>query len=294
MGQMTDMNGFFVASITPFDKEGKINEQALGDLIERTAAQGAKGILMGGSSGECFLLSREERLRTFEVAAAFKGKVKLMASCAAIGTDEALVYAKKAEALGFDAVISTVPNYFKFGMKNIARFFTDIKNAVDLPLFLYNFPGNTGIDIDFSDADIRRIMTDGTISGVKQTSLNLHEIERFMNMNEDLIVYGGYDEVYLGARILGAQGAIGSTFNFTLPLFTKIEEAYARLDIPTAQQLQTRANNIMEALVKESLFPAIKHVLYTQGLDVGECRRPFPKLTNEQKARIDKAVSANL
>lgn len=294
MEKMQGMDGFFVALVSPFDADNRLNERALESIIERTVAQGASGMLLGGSSGECFLMRHEERLRTFEVAAQFRGKTRLMASCAAIGTDEAIDFARRAEALGFDALVSTAPYYFKFGMANIARYFRDIREAVDLPLFLYNFPGNTGVEIDFAHPDIRAIMTDGTIAGVKQTSLNLHQIERLKDMNEGLLIYGGYDEIYLGARILGADGAIGSTFNFTLPLFTQIEAAFASRDLEAARALQTRANNIMQALVENSLFPSIKHILCVQGIDAGVCRRPFPQLTPAQKAYVEKVVAENL
>lgn len=289
-----DMNGFFVAAITPFTAEGRINESALEQLLDRVAAQGAKGVLMGGSSGECLLLSFEERVRTFEIAAQFKDRLRLIASCAAVSTQEATAYGYAAKALGYDALISTVPNYYKFGMKQISQFFRDVKASTDMPLLLYNFPGNTGIEIDFDDPHIAALLTDGTLCGVKQTSLNLYQIERFKHLNPALCVYCGYDEVYLGTRILGADGAIGSTFNFTLPLFTAMESAYARLDLPAAQALQTRANNIMQACVREGLFPSIKHILCTQGIDVGICRAPFPTLDAQQKARIERVVADNL
>ena len=213
---------------------------------------------------------------------------------AAVAQTEAESYARLAEKLGYDAMISTVPYYYKFGMKGIARYFRALREAADLPLLLYNFPGNTGVEIDINDPDIRAILTDGTIAGVKQTSLNLYQMERIKNLNPDLVIYGGFDEVYIGARMLGADGAIGSTFNFTLPLFTRIEAAYAAGDVPLAQTLQRRANNIMEALVSCSLFPSIKHILATQGIDCGACRAPFPSLTDEQKAYIERVVAQNM
>ena len=78
-------------------------------------------------------------------------KTKLMASVAAISTDEAIEYAKTAKALGYDAMISTVPYYYKFGMKAISAYYGALREAVDLPLFLYNFPGNTGVELDIAD-----------------------------------------------------------------------------------------------------------------------------------------------
>lgn len=296
MKKMENMGGFFVAAVTPFDAQDRFDASALHKLMDKTIAEGAAGFLIGGSSAECPMLSREERVQGLEAASAYSGRrsTRLMASVAAMSTQEAKDYARRAQALGYDAMISTVPYYYKFGMKGIAGYFSALREAADVPLFLYNFPGNTGVEIDITDPSIRAMLTDGTIAGVKQTSLNLHQMERIKDMNPDLVIYGGFDEVYIGARILGADGAIGSTFNFTLPLFTQIEAAYQALDIPRAQALQRRANNIMQALVSCSLFPSIKHILRTQGVDCGECRAPFPTLTDEQKAYIERVVAENL
>ena len=296
MKKMENMGGFFVAAITPFDAAGKFNPDALHKLMARTMDQGAAGFVIGGSSAECPLLSHAERVEGLETAASFVGRAntKLMASVAAISTEEAIEYAKTAESLGYDAMLSTVPYYFKFGMKQIAEYFVKVRNAVDVPLFLYNFPGNTGVELDIDNDYIKGILTDGTIAGVKQTSLNLYQMERMKNLNENLVMYGGFDEVYIGARMLGADGAIGSTFNFTLPIFTKIEAAYTAKDYELAQALQRRANNIMHALVSCSLFPSIKHMLKVQGLDVGGCREPFPTLSDAQKAYLEKVIAENL
>ena len=296
MKKMQGMSGFLVAAVTPYGADGALNVPELYKLMDKNIAEGATGFLIGGSSAECPMLCREERLEGLRAAAAYPGRknTKLMASVSSISTEEALIYAKEAEKLGYDCLISTVPYYYKFGMKAIADYFRTIRAQVDLPLFLYNFPGNTGIELDINHPDIRAILTDGTIAGVKQTSLNLSQMERMHAMNPELVIYGGYDEVYLGARILGADGAIGSTFNFTLPIFMKIEEAYSKLEIAKAQKLQEQANNIMDALVQNSLFPSIKHILYTQGIDCGGCRAPFPTLTDAQKAYIEKVVAENM
>lgn len=296
MQKMENMGGFFVAAITPFDGQGRFSAKALHALMDRTIDQGAAGFLIGGSSAECPLISHEERMDGLAAAAAYAGreKTKLMASVASINTQEAVQFAKAAEALKYDAMISTVPYYYKFGMKQIAEYFVTLKNAADVPLFLYNFPGNTGIEIDIDNEYIKGILTDGTIAGIKQTSLNLYQMERIKNLNPELVIYGGFDEVYIGARMLGADGAIGSTFNFTLPLFTKLEAAYSAKDYDLAQKLQRQANNIMQALVSCSLFPSIKHMLKVQGLDVGGCRAPFPTLTDAQKAYIEKVVAENM
>ena len=296
MEKLKGMSGFFAASVTPYDQEGNVNPETLVRLMSRNLDEGASGFLIGGSSAEAPLLTKEEKITLLQAAAAHprRSEMKLIGACSAISLKEAKEFAGLCANLGYDATITTAPYYYKFGMKGIAGYLRAIRESADIPLFFYNFPGNTGVEIDLGHPDIKAVLTDGTLSGVKQTSLNLHQIERMLDMNPELSVFGGYDEVYIGARILGACGAIGSTFNFTLPLFTRIEAAYQQRNIEEAQALQHRANRIMQALVDCALFPSIKHMLRVTGTDCGECREPFTKLTDEQKAYVERVVRENL
>lgn len=296
MKKLSGMSGFWPASVTPYDANGKVAPNTLIRLMDRNLSEGATGFLIGGSSAECALLSREEKELLLRTAAGHprRNEMKLIGACSSVSQQEAVEFAKLCASLGYDATITTAPYYYKFGMKSLASYLSAIREAVDIPLFFYNFPGNTGVEIDITNPDIRRVLTDGTISGIKHTSLNLSQMERFRDMNPELLIFGGYDEVYLGARILGADGAIGSTFNFTLPVFTKIESAYLNRNLEEALSLQHRANRIMEVLVYAGLFPSIKYMLYVLGIDCGDCRAPFAKLTEEQKEMVEKTVKENL
>ena len=285
-----EMKGFFIATVSPFTSQNRLNRDALAQLIDRTIGQGASGMLVAGSSGECFMLSPEERIQSFEAATAFRDRASLMANVSAIGTDEAIMYGERAQELGFHSLVATAPFYYKFSMQAIADFFRDIRRAVDLPLFLYNFPVNTGVDIDIEHPAIREILTDGTVYGLKQTSLNAAQMERIGNLNPELRLFGGYDEMYLANRAMGACGAIGSTFNFTLPLFTPIDAAFRAGDLARAHALQRRANDVVFLLGRCGLIPAIKYALSRQGIAAGECRRPISPLTAEHKAALDQML----
>ena len=174
-GLTIDMKGIFAASVTPFDKDNKINDKGLLQLMERNMNEGVTGFFIGGSSAECFLLSHDERIRLFEIAAEYKNKTKLIAHVGAISTDEAIKYGLKAKELGYNAIAATALYYYKFSPKEISQYYYDIYEAVGMPIIVYNFPGNTGVEFDLKNKDFRELFKSPAIAGVKHTSLNLYQ-----------------------------------------------------------------------------------------------------------------------
>ncbi|MBU3113944.1 N-acetylneuraminate lyase [Clostridium lacusfryxellense] len=293
-GLTTDMKGIFAASVTPFDKENRINDKALLTLMERNINEGVTGFFIGGSSAECFLLSSEERMRLFEIAAENKNKTKLIAHVGAISTAEAIKYGQKSKSLGYNAIAATAPFYYKFSPKEIARYYYDIYESIGMPIILYNFPGNTGVEFDLKNEDIKELFKSPAIAGVKHTTLNLYQLERIKNLKNSLYMYNGFDEILVAGLAMGADGAIGSTFNFMYTHYKRIREAFESLKLEEARNLQIKANNIMEALCSVGLIPAIKYVLTMQGSDVGVARKPFSELDNTQKKYIEEILMINL
>lgn len=293
-GLTLDMKGIFAASVTPFDKENKINDKVLLQLMERNMSEGVTGFFIGGSSAECFLLSREERMRLFEIAAEYKNETKLIAHVGAISTDEAIMYGLKAKELGYNAIAATAPYYYKFSPKEITQYYYDIYEAVGMPIIVYNFPGNTGVEFDLKNKDFSELFKSPAIAGVKHTSLNLYQLERIKNFKNSLYMYNGFDEILVAGLAMGADGAIGSTFNFMYPHYKKIKEAFESLNHEEARALQVKANNIMEALCSVGLIPAIKYILTLRGIDAGISRKPFFELDLAQKKYIEEILDLNL
>ena len=145
---MTDVkySGIYTALLTPFDKNGKINEKALIDHIHQNIADGATGFYVNGSTAESFLLTEAERKYIYElVAAEAKGKCTLLAQIGAISTSQAIEYAKLCEKLGYDAISSVAPFYYKFGANEIKNYYFDIVNEVSLPMIVYHIPALSGV-----------------------------------------------------------------------------------------------------------------------------------------------------
>ena len=288
------LQGVIPATITPFTADEKIHGDAMFRLMRWNMEQGVEGFFIGGSSAECFLLSPEERKETFSIASEFKDKAFLIAHVGAISTREAESYARAAGELGFHAVAATPPFYYGFGSKEIYSYYYDIAQAAGKPVLIYNFPGNTGKQFDLADSVTRSLFESDFILGIKHTNQVVYQMERIKHLNPKLVIMNGFDETMAAGLALGADGSIGSTFNFMYPHYKKIYDAYHAHRLEEALELQEKANNIMNALCDVGLIPGIKHVLTTMGIDSGLPRRPFSELTEEQKQYVDKIVGENL
>ena len=286
--------GIYPATITPFTSDNKINAEAMLTLMRRNLNEGAKGLFIGGSSAECFLLTPEERKQTYEIASELKGETNLIAHVGAISTDQAIDYALCAKAMGFDAIAATPPFYYGFDSVSVCQYYYDIYEAVKMPVIIYNFPGNTGREFNLSDPKYRELFQSPAIMGVKHTNQVVYQLERIRNLDHSLVVFNGFDETMVAGLALGADGSVGSTFNFMLPHYKLIFDTYKKKELELALEMQVKANNIMEALCSVGLIPAIKYVLTTQGIDAGEPRRPFLPLDDEQKKYLDKVIAENL
>lgn len=294
MSKPTKLTGVVPASVTPFDASGRVDGAALLRLMRWNMGQGAESFFIGGSSAECFLLTHEERVAAFEAAAEMKDAAFLTAHVGAIGTDEAIDFARRAAALGYDAIAATPPFYYGFGSREVYGYYADIAQAAGMPVLIYNFPGNTNRPFDLSDPVTQALFRSDFILGVKHTNQVVYQLERIKGLNGKLVVMNGFDETMVAGLALGADGNIGSTFNFMFPHYNRIYSLFRAGDTAGARALQVKANNIMAALCGVGLIPAIKWVLADMGMPVGDPRRPFRPISPEQGTALKAVLAENL
>lgn len=279
--------GIFTALLTPFDKEGKINETALAGLIEKNLKQGVSGFYVNGSTAENFLLTNEEKrylLRT--VRDIVNDRCTLIAHVGSISTAEACELAKVAESLGYNAVSAVAPFYYKFSFAEVKAYYYSIASSVSIPMVVYNFPTFSGVNL--SADQIGEFLCDDRFLGVKHTSADYFAMRQFKSAYPDKKVFNGYDETFLAGLSMGADGAIGSTFNFMADKFIKIHELFKAGDIKAAMAVQEKADVIIAALCKCGVMQGEKAILCAQGLDFGVARAPFAPLSSEaEKALLD-------
>ncbi len=274
--------GIFPALLTPFDKNDRVNTQVLCELVDYNLKKGVNGFYVGGSTAEAFMLTEEERLLVMKtVSERAKGKCTLIAHIGCISTAQAIKFAKAAQEMGYDAVSSVAPFYYKFSFHEIKKYYFDILNAVELPMLIYNFPAFSGVNLTIDN--IKEFLNDERIIGVKHTSNDYFALEQFKTAFPGKVMYNGYDEMFLAGLSMGADGAIGSTFNFMAEKFIKIRQLFLQNDVEGAQKIQREANAIIQALCKVGVMQGEKAVLDALGFDFGPARAPFEPLTEEQK-----------
>lgn len=285
-------SGIWPALLTPFDKQGRVNLPVLRRLIELNIEKGVSGFYATGSTSEVFLLTREERMQIAEETVnTAQGRVKVIVHVGSLATEEAKLLAKHAESIGADAISSVPPFYYGFSFDEISCYYHDIADACGLPIIIYNFPANSGVKLTMSN--IVSFLNDPRFIGVKHTSSDFFLMEQIKRKYPQDVLFNGYDEMFLSGLVAGADGGIGSTYNFMAEKFIRIHKLFQAGDLKSAQVEQQRANRIIEVLVKVGVMPGEKAILEYLGLPFGNCRKPFRELTSEEKTQIVQVYKDN-
>ncbi len=277
--------GIFPALLTPFDGQDRVDTEVLGRLVDYNLQKGVDGFYVAGSTAEVFLLDAKERLAVMEtVSSRAGGKCTLIAHIGCISTKQAIEYAREAKEMGYDAISSVAPFYYKFSFEEIRRYYFDIVDAVDLPMLIYNFPAFSGVNL--TTDNIREFLADDRFLGVKHTSSDFYALEQFKAGFPDKVVYNGYDEMFLAGLSMGADGGIGSTFNFMAEKYIEIRRLFQENDISAAQALQREVNTILRALVEVGVMQGEKAIMEGLGFPLGQARSPFAPLSGAQKEKL--------
>lgn len=280
--------GIFTALLTPFDKNGKVNEKELEKLIKFNVNMGVSGFYVCGSTGEAFLLSTDERKQVMDVVKATAPDKTLIAHIGSLREAEAHELAAHAKNIGYDAISSVAPFYFKFTFEEIRGYYTRLADASGMPMLVYHIPSFSGVNMGINE--MSKFLTDDRFLGIKYTSNDFFTMEQCKSTFPDKVLYNGFDEMFLCGLSMGADGAIGSTYNFMADKFVKIKKYFEENNIAEAQKLQQEANRIITVLCKVGVMQAEKEVLNQLGFDFGVCRKPFGEPNDEQKALIAKEI----
>lgn len=285
---MEKFKGIFTALLTPFDKNYKVNEKELEKLVKFNIEKGVTGFYVGGSTAEAFLLSTDERKQIMDVVKSVAPNHTLIAHIGSINEIEARELGKHAQKLSYDLVSSVAPFYYKFSFNEIKNYYFRLAEASQLPMLVYHFPAFSGVNMGVSE--MSEFLSDDRFIGIKYTSNDFFTLEQCKTNFPDKIVYNGFDEMFLAGLSMGADGGIGSTYNFMADKFVQIQSLFKNNNITKAQQIQKEANRMITILCRIGVMQAEKEVLNQLGFDFGNCRPPFGIPTDEEKELIKNEI----
>lgn len=286
--------GSFTALITPF-KNGKVDDQAFTRLVEWQIDEGTHGLVPVGTTGECPTLSHDEHKHVVELCVkAARKRVPVIAGAGSNSTAEAIDFTRHAQKAGADAVLHVTGYYNKPTQEGLYQHFKAIGDAVDIPIFLYNVPPRTIVDI--SVATIGRCAKLKNVVGIKDATANVSRVTlQRLACGNDFVQLSGEDATALGFNVHGGHGCISVTSNVAPRLCAEFQTACMKGDWKTAREIQDRLMPLHDALFCETSPGPVKYAASRLGICSAETRLPLVPIAEDSKKRVDAAlVSAGL
>lgn len=291
------LEGLIPATFTPFDAEGRLNLSLVLPYADKLVADGALGVFVCGSTGECASMSVDERKRLLEAwAEALDGRIKLIAHIGDTCQMECVALARHAREVGVDAVGAIAPYYFKpAGVKELVDFFAPVAAALgDIPFYHYNMPSVTGINLSMVDFLKEGSKAMPNLAGIKFTHNNFMEMMECLRLDGGRFdILNGFDEMLLCGLSVGAKGGVGSTYNYALGIYRNILSAFAAGNMTLAQEWQMRSIDVVHVIVRHGGgVRGGKAIMKLVGLDCGNCRQPFAPYSSAEMEQIRSELDA--
>lgn len=285
------LKGLIPAAFTPFDQKGEINLGVIDAYAHKLIQEGAYGVFVCGSTGEMASMTCAERKRLSEKwKESLDGRIKLIVHVGSSCQKDSIELAKHAQGIGADGIAALAPFYFKPATpSDMADYFVPVAAAApELPFYFYNIPSMSGVNmsmLDFLKAAELRIPN---LAGIKFTHNNFMEMKECIDYKEGRYdILNGFDEMLLAGLAFGAQGGVGSTFNYALGIYHKIMKAFASGDMLQARAAQAESIEIVKVIIKHGGgVRGGKAIMNHIGIPCGDCRPPFCPVSDEEYRQL--------
>jgi dihydrodipicolinate synthase/N-acetylneuraminate lyase len=269
--------------------EGDLNEAAFREVMEFNIQAGVHGFWVAGGTGESVLLDDEENMRIAEIAAdQSRGRIENIMHVGAATTARAAKLAEHAAKSGVESICCVPPFFYRQSDEAIVQHYRAVGAAADLPLFVYNLPQSTGVEIT---PELMQKIQDGVpqLKGLKHSAVTFTNVRAFAKMGLHCLI--GNSMLMLPALTIGATGCVDGPPNMAPELWIEIWNAYNDGDIARAEAAQDRASEVTGLVRQFGLHATAKAVISERlGIDCGEPRAPGQPLTPEQRAALMKRV----
>ena len=279
--------GCGTALVTPFTRDGGVDEAAVSRLARRQIDGGVHFLVPCGTTGEVPTLTEEEQVRIVElVVAEARGKVPVLAGAGGYNTREVIHMGKRMRAAGADGLLSVTPYYNKPTPEGLVQHYRAIGDAVGLPIVVYNVPGRTGCNVD--PATLLRLSEIPQIIAVKEASGNVTQMcEICASLPDDFIVLSGDAALTLPLMAVGGRGIISVASNEIPHEMGRMVELGERGDFAGAREQYRRIFDLLQINFVEANPIPVKYAMASMGLLEEVYRLPMVSPRPASKQKID-------
>lgn len=276
--------GVHAPLVTPFTADGEIDHSLLARHASGLVGR-LTGLGVGGTTGEYYALTLEEREKTFDtVTGAVGGKTVLTAGINATTTRDVIRLGLAAKRSGMNALLVATPYYTQPTQEELLAHFLKVDDAVDLPIMLYNFPARTGTPI--SDDVLAAVLERPNFQAMKESTGDVGHLHHLATHFRDRLVLScGMDDQALEFFAWGAKSWVGAAANFIPETHVALLETCGKGDFVKGRQLMAELLPVLELLERSGKF--IQYVRYgceLAGVPVGVARTPLGTLTDDEKS----------
>jgi len=278
--------GTGTALVTPFRRDGSLDEPTLRALIKRQIDAGIDFLVPCGTTGESPTLTHEEHLRVVEIAVELaKGRVPVLGGAGGYNTAEVIALARELAEIGADGILSVTPYYNKPTQEGLFQHYRAIAEAITLPIIVYSVQGRTGVNVE--PATVRRLAAIENIAGIKEASGNISQMAAILNaVPDNFIVLSGDDAITLPLIALGGRGVISVVSNEVPADMARLTRLALDGDFQGAREIHRRVHPLMEVNFVESYPSPVKAAMAQMGLLEPVWRLPLVPPKAESEARV--------
>ena len=285
------LEGIYTPVITPFDSKGEIDWQSLGALVDRLVAAGVHGLISGGSTGENYAETVEERLDLARfIVERVGGKIPVIVGTGAMRTPDSIALAVGAREMGADAILLGTPPYSVPTERENALNALAIDRAANLPIILYNYPGRMSVEMGAEFLD--RVGRSRNIIGIKESSGDINRLHLLARDYPHIGLSCGMDDQALEFFAWGARSWICAGSNFLPEEHIYLYETCAvKGDFVTGRKIMSAMLPLMRVLEQGGKFiQCVKHGVETTGISAGSMRPPLKGLGVEAKRELEQVI----
>ncbi|HWF07716.1 MAG TPA: 4-hydroxy-tetrahydrodipicolinate synthase [Bryobacteraceae bacterium] len=282
--------GCGTAMVTPFRKDGSLDESTLRGLVRRQIDQGIDFLVPCGTTGESPTLTREEHLRVVQITIEEAGgKTPVLAGAGGNNTHEVIELARACEKLGAEGILSVTPYYNKATQEGLFLHYSAIAAAIKIPIILYSVQGRTGVNIE--PATVVRLAQIPNIVGIKEASGNITQIAEIIHrVPEKFIVLSGDDAMTIPVMALGGRGIVSVVSNQIPGAMSELARLANNGDFAGARKVQRQYMPLMQVNFTEANPIPVKWAMSVMGLLEPVYRLPMVEPAPANRKKIAEVI----